>query len=347
MKILALLKLSEAEQQNILSTHPAVELIMAPGYFDGEIRETWPAFCCDNYLAPQASGCGSRSERDALLADADVIFGGWPYPLDMRRRSPNLKWFHQQPAGANNLLKSDLWESDVIVTTSRGYGNTLAIAEFALAGLLHFSKDFHIAKQDCAQQNFNKSKYQSLVIEGKTLCVVGAGGIGLQLGRLADRLGMRVVGTKRSTSGALPTGFSKIRNPSGLLELLAESHFVAICCQLTKETNHLLNEDAFNAIKPGGVIVNIARGEIIDEDAMVKALNCGHLRGAALDCYVGEFENPPSPMLWDHPKILITPHCSGKSDINHKRHTEVFCKNLKAFLAGEPMLNKIDWATGY
>jgi len=347
MKVLALLKLSEAEQQYILSTHPAVDLVMAPGYFDGEIRDTWPAFCCDNYLAPNASGCGTQSERDALLADADVIFGGWPYPLDMRRRSPKLKWFHQQPAGASNLLKSDLWETDVIVTTSRGYGNTRAIAEFALAGLLHFAKSFYIATKDCARQNFNKSEYQPLLIEGKTLCVVGVGGIGLQLGRLAEKLGMRVVGTKRSKSGALPTGFSKIETPSGLLDLLAESHFVAICCQLTKETNQLINEDAFNAIKSGGVIVNIARGEIIDENAMVKALDCGHLRGAAIDCYVGEFENPPSPMLWNHPNVLITPHCSGKCDIDQRRHVEVFCENLKAFIAGKPMLNEIDWATGY
>lgn len=347
MKVLALLELSDTEQSSILAVDPSVELIMAPNHFDGEIRATWPSFCCESYLAPKAEGYGTRKERDELLVDAEVIFGGWPYPLDLRRRSPNLRWFHQQPAGANNLLKSDLWQTDVIVTTSRGFGNSLAIAEYAMAGLLHFSKCFHIAEKDCADQNFNKPSYESILLRNKTLCVIGAGGIGAKVGQLAHSFGMNVVGTRRSPSTTLPSGFSELRDPSGLPDLLCQSNFVVICCQLTRETNQMINKHALNLIKPGGVIINIARGEIIDEDALISALDQGHLRGAALDCYVGEFEHPPSPKLWKHPNILITPHCSGKADVNKRRHTEVFCKNLKAFLSGKPMLNQIDWAAGY
>lgn len=347
MKTLAILNLSDDEQARIRAIDPSIELVMAPGWFDGEFRETWPAFCCDSYLPPDANGHGTRAERDALLAEAEIVFGAWPYPLDLRGRTPNLKWFHQQPAGANNLLKSDLWGSDVIVTTSRGYGNTLAIAEFAIAGLLYFAKATHFAIRDRERGQFYKPDYTSLLLQDKTLCVIGAGGIGAHVGRLAAGLGMRAVGTKRHPDGELPDGFSEIRGPDGLLDLLSESHFAAVCCQWTPETDRIMNETAFAAMQPDGVISNIARGEIVDEDAMLAALDSGHLRGAALDCYVGEFEHPPSERLWQHPGILITPHCSGKSDVSLRRHTDVFCENLQALIDGRPMINRIDWEAGY
>ncbi|HAA93583.1 MAG: hypothetical protein CMM48_03515 [Rhodospirillaceae bacterium] len=347
MKILSIIALSDDEQAKIRAIDPSIELTMAPGWFDGEFRDSWPAFCTESYLPPDAHGHGTRDERDALLAEAEIVFAGWPYPTDLRSRTPNLKWFHQQPAGANNLIKSDLWRSDVIVTTSRGYGNTLGIAEFAIGGLLYFAKSAHFAVRDRANGQFHKPDYTSLLLQDKTLCVIGAGGIGAHVGRLAAGLGMRAVGTKRQPNSDLPEGFAEIRPPDGLQELLSESHFVAVCCQWTPETDGIMDEAAFAAMKPDGVISNIARGEIVDEDAMLNALDSGHLRGAALDCYVGEFEHPPSERLWQHPKILITPHCSGKSDVSLRRHTDVFCKNLRALLDGQPMINRIDWETGY
>ena len=117
---------------------PAVRVTDAGGWFDGEIRDTWPAYTAARYLAPGSTGQGTREQRDRLLADAEIILGGWPYPLDLRARAPRLKWFHQRPAGASNLRLGDLWGSDVTVTTSRGAGSTLAIAEYAVAAILVF-----------------------------------------------------------------------------------------------------------------------------------------------------------------------------------------------------------------
>ena len=144
-----------------------------------------------------------------------MILGGWPFPLDLRARAPRLKWFHQRPAGASNLFGGDLWGSDVVVTTSRGVGNTLAMAEYAVAGILHFAKGLDRAVIDRAAGTFDHRAYRPLLIEGKTACVVGAGGIGLEVGRLCAALGMRVVGTRRQPQpGApLPPGFSRARRP--------------------------------------------------------------------------------------------------------------------------------------
>ena len=346
MNVLCILDLPDGDAEKIRAVDPSVSLTMAPGWFDGEIRETWDEFSAAQYLGPGANGAGTRAERDALLAKADVVFGGWPYPYDLRSRAPNLKWFHQQPAGASNLRKGDLWRSDVIVTTSRGYGNTLPIAEYAIGGLFYFARRFDQAEQDRAEGLFHKSSYKSLLFEGKTICVVGVGGIGAHVGRLAAGLGMRAVGVKRSP-GELPEGFSEVRSPDGLLDLLSESHFVAVCCQWTLETDKLMNRKAFGAMKRDGILTNVARGEIIDEDAMLEALDDGHLRGAALDVYVGEFEHPPSARLWKHPRILITPHVSGKTDVRYRRSTDLFCENLRAFLDNKPMKNIIDWNAGY
>src|SRR5207237_5407252 len=153
-------------------------------------RDTWPAYAVQRYLRPGAAGQGSREERDRLLAEAEVILGGWPFPLDLRARAPRLKWFHQRPAGASNLLLGDLWCSDVAVTSTRGAGNTLAMAEYAVAGILHFAKDLPRAMIDRAAGTFDHRAYRPLLLAGKTAFVVSAGGIGLEVGRLCGALGM-------------------------------------------------------------------------------------------------------------------------------------------------------------
>jgi phosphoglycerate dehydrogenase-like enzyme len=349
LNVLTVTRLKPAERAMIEAVDPAVRLIDAGGWFDGEMRETWPPYTAARYLAPDANGQGTREERDRLLAEAEVILGTFPFPLDLRARSPKLKWFHQRPAGASNLLNGDLWGSDVVVTTARGFGNTLAMVEYALAGILHFAKGLHRANVDRGAQAFDFRAYRPLQLAGKTACVVGAGGIGVDVGRLCAALGMRVVGTRRQPhpGEALPAGFSEIGGPGDLGRLLAQSDFVAICCQWTPETTRLFDRERFAAMKPGSVLINVARGEIVDEEALAEALERGHLRGAALDVYVGEFERPPPPRLWSDPRVLITPHISSLTDEDRHRAIEVFCDNLRAYLDGKPLRNVIDWERGY
>jgi phosphoglycerate dehydrogenase-like enzyme len=349
INVLNIQRIGAAERARIEAIDPAVRLIDAGGWFDGEIRETWPAFTVARYLPRNAAGIGTREERDRLLAEAEVILGGWPFPLDLRARAPRLKWFHQRPAGASNLRLGDLWGSDVIVTTSRGAGNTLAMAEYALSGILYFAKGFPRALHDREAGAFDHRAYRPLLVAGKTLLVVGAGGIGREVGRLGAALGMRVLGTRRAPppEADLPPGFSRLGGARDLDRFLPESDFVVICCQWTPETTRLFDKDRFAAMKPDSVLVNVARGEIVDEEALAEALASGRLRGVALDVYVGEFEHPPPPRLWRDPRVLITPHVSGASDADRHRAIDLFCDNLRAYLAGMPLKNVVDWQRGY
>jgi hypothetical protein len=214
------------------------------------------------------------------------------------------------------LRIGDLWGGGVMVTTSRGAGNTLAMAEYAVAAILHFAKGLHRAAVDREAGAFAHRAYRPLLLEGKTACVVGVGGIGHDVGRLRATLGMRVLGIRRhpQPSLPLPPGFSELGSPGDLDRFLPDSDFVVICCQWTPETTRLFDIDRFTAMKAGSVLVNVARGEIIDEEALVDALRRDHLRGVALDVYVGEFEHTPMARLWSDPRVLITPHISGATD---------------------------------
>ena len=179
--------------------------------------------------------------------------------------------------------------------------------------------------------------------------MVGAGGIGNEVGRLCAALGMRVVGTRRRPQPGtpLPPGFSEIGGPEALDRFLPQSDFVAICCQWTPETTRLFSKDRFEVMKAGSVLVNVARGEIVDEEALLDALQRNHLRGAVLDVYVGEFERPPMAQLWSDRRVLITPHVSNGSDENRHGGVDVFCDNLRAYRDGRPLRNVIDWQRGY
>ena len=349
INILSIQRIAPAERARIEAVDPSIRLTDAGGWFDGEYRETWPPYTATRYLRPGSIGQGSRAERDALLAAAEIVLGGWPYPLDLRARARRLRWFHQRPAGASNLLRGDLWGSDVIATTSRGVGSTLAMAEYAVAGVLYFAKCLNRVALDRQTKAFDHRPYRSLLLDGKTACVVGAGGIGQDVGRLCAGLGIRVVGTRRTPrpDAPLPAGFSEIGGPADLDRFLPHSDFVVICCQWTPETDRLFNTERFAVMKPGSVLVNVARGEIVDEDAMFEALQRNHLRGAVLDVYVGEFEHPPPARLWSDPRVLITPHVSGASDENRHGAIDIFCDNLRAYLEGRPLRNVIDWQRGY
>ncbi len=349
INVLSIQRISAEDRAKIEAVDPAIALTDAGGWYDGEIRETWPAFTAARYLTLGATGAGTREQRDRLLAEAEVILGGWPFPLDLRARAPKLKWFHQRPAGASNLLMGDLWGSRVVVTTSRGSGNTLAMVEYALAGILHFAKGLHRAAVERAAGTFDHRAYRPLLLEGKTACVVGAGVIVLDVGKLCAALGMRVVGTRRHPhpEAPLPAGFRKLGGPGDLDRLLPESDFVVICCQWTPETTRLFDKDRFAKMKPGSVLINVARGEIVDEEALADALQRNHLRGAALDVYAGEFERTPTSRLWSDPSVLITPHISSASDQDRHGAINLFCDNLRAYLDGGPLRNVIDCERGY
>jgi phosphoglycerate dehydrogenase-like enzyme len=348
-EILVIVPVPDETLRRIAAVDPHVHVVDARGWFDVEFRETWPPWTVQRYLGERPGSTGSRADRDRLLAAAEIVLGGFPFPLDLRARAPRLRWFHQLPAGASNLLRGDLWGSDVVVTTSRGHGNTRAMAEYVLASLLHFARGLHRVARDRERHRFDHRAYRPLLLQGKTLCVVGAGGIGREVGALCAGAGMRVVGTRRHapSEDARPAGFTRLEGPERLHALLSESDAVAVCCQWTPETTGLIGRAAFAAMKPDTILVNVARGEIVDEAALIEALATGTLRGVALDVYVGEFEREPARRLWDDERVIITPHVSGGGALRQHRGVDLFCDNLRAYLDGRPLTNVVDWTSGY
>lgn len=347
IRVLGIHGLNQRDRERICAVDPAIRYIDGCGRFDGEIRASWNAFAVARYLDPESHGSGSRAERDAMLAGAEIIYGGWPYPLDIGSRAKSLKWYHLRNAGASNLLAGDLWGKDILVTTARGLGNTRAMAEYVAAAILHFSRGLHRAETDRQNRQFRHRSYRPILIENKTVCVIGAGGIGLEVAKLCTRLGMHVIGTRRAPDASPPSPFTEIGGSGDLERMLGKSDFVAVCCQWTPETTHLINARTLAAMKPGAVLINVARGEIIDEIALVQALRQDRLRGVALDVYNGEFERNPAEDLWSDPRVLITPHVSAGTDMQSTGSIDLFCRNLRAYIDGKPLENLLDWQRGY
>ena len=326
-----------------------IDIIDARGWFDVELRATWPQWTVNRYIGSRKSPATTQEERDQALGAAEIVLTGWPPLKDLRARAPRLQWVHELPAGASNFLGTDLWGSNVVVTTSRGLTNRRPMAEYVLASFLHFARGFHLSYGEKLRQIFNHQAYDAVIIGDKTVCIVGAGGIGQEIAKLCAAAGMRVVGTRRrgAQDAAIPPGFARIESADRLLDLLRESEFVAVCCPWTRETNHLIGAEAFAAMKPGAVLVNIARGEIIDDNALLQALAAGKLRGVALDVYEGEFERPPDSRLWKHERVVITPHVSAAADVSEHGGVNLFCENLARYLDRRPLENAIDWERGY
>ncbi len=249
------------------------------------------------------------------FASAEIVLTGWPPLKDLRARAPRLQWVHELPAGASNFLDTDLWGSDILVTTSRGLTNRRPMAEYVLASFLHFARGLPLSYAEKQRRRFDHQAYHSIIVRDKTVCIVGAGGIGQEVANLCAAAGMRVIGTRRraSTGAPLPPGFARLESADRLHDLLRESEFVAICCPWTKETHHLIGRAAFAAMKPGD----------------------------------GEFERAPDLRLWEDARVVITPHVSALTDVSEHGGVKLFCENLARYLESQPLENVIDWQRGY
>ena len=316
--------------------------------FNDELAAEWPA-----RMLPRLPEATPRSveEREAVLREAHVALMGLPFPKTMPSRAPALRWAHFPFAGVSNLMGSDWWGVEgPTITSSRGATNALPIAETTIAAALMLAKKLDLGVQQTAAGEFDGRPFAAMkLVQGKTMAIVGLGGIGSQVARLARAVGMRAVATRRSALERQTDtdGVDVLYPASQLHDMLAEADFVAVCTMWTPETAGLIDAAAFAALKPGAFILNVARGEIIDEPAMLDALASGKLAGAYLDVWQNDFASPPSPELLATPNVVFTPHVSGRADVSHAFGVEVFCRNLAHLLAGEALENIVDWSRGY
>jgi len=287
----------------------------------------------------------------AILAQAEVLLVGYPVLDGLAARSPRLVWAHHTQAGVSNLAGTDLWDSEITLTSSRGAVAATAIAEYALAAAAYFARGLHEGARQKAAGQFTRRSYQMRTLRGATMGVIGLGGIGQEVARLSRAAGMRVIGTRRSVTAPLPDadGADLVLPAARILEMAAESDFLVVCSQLTAETEGFINAEVFAAMKPDAVLINVARGEEVDEDALVEAVTAGRIRGAVLDVYDGELAGrPPRPELTQLPQILLTPHISGSGDaFMAEPLKQLFADNLRRYLDGQPLRNVVDRARGY
>ena len=294
----------------------------------------------------------SKEELDRVLSGAQAAFCGAVHPSNLLSRMPNIRWVHFSMAGLSSIQHSGFWKADVDVTTSRGYTGARSIAEMAVFGAMMIAKSFQLAvRQGDGHHHDGKAYPPAKLAQGKTMGVVGLGGIGGNVAKLATGIGMRVVGSRRST---VKRGFDaagivdEVFPVSDLKEMLGECDFVALCTPATPETVGMFTAEVFSAIKPGAIFINVARGEIVNEDALVVALTSGHLGGAYMDVFQGSEEGgQPSGALTSLPNVVITPHIGVQADIPQAFSLDLFCANLRKFLAGEQIENVVDWDRGY
>ena len=301
----------------------------------------WEAVVVGAPADGQGDGGGGSPEALAAVRGAEVYLGfGVPRDLMVAATTPpdrRLQWAHSASAGVGASLYPEMRASDVVLTNSAGV-YAPAIAETVMAVLFFFARGLDFAARAQAERRWDKAPFddpESPVGElgGATLGIVGLGGIGHEVARRAKALGMEVLALRHS--GGTP-----------LDELLPRSDYLLLSLPETPETRGMIGAAELAELPTGAVLVNVGRGSVLDEVALVEALRSGHLRGAGLDVFARE-PLPEDSALWTTPGVLILPHISGASPHFWTRQLDLIRDNLHRYLAGRPLRNVVDKAAGY
>jgi len=283
----------------------------------------------------------------AALRRAEIVVAGFETPPELPELAPQMRWLHTPFAGVERLFELGLIGRGYLVTNGSGPA-AKPIAEWVMMMLLMFAKrqPEHFRNQLARAWR----RQEGFELTGKTLGIVGLGAIGQEAARLARAFGMRVIGIRRSATAPRENSDNAdlVLPPAELPRLLAESDFVLLSAPATTETRALIDAEALARMRPGSYLLNVARGTLVDEAALIAALESGHLAGAALDVFVHEPLPSDSP-LWSLPNVIITPHDSPASQFFPQRVIDLFISNLRAYLAGEHtrMANIVTPERGY
>ena len=304
---------------------------------------------------------------DGPLDDVEVMLRGWISSDAFDRiltRAPRLSWVHSATSGVERALTPSALERGVVVTNARGVFSR-PIAEYVVMMILAVSRRLPQLLE--LQRERTWQPLEGTELRDVTVGIVGLGSIGRAVGALATAFGCRVVAVRRrgdageGTSATTrsdevdpdaadrPLGeamLDRVGGPETLPELLAESDFIVLAAPLTRETEEMINAETLALVKPGAWLINVARGRLIDERALIRALRDGQLGGAVLDTFRDE-PLPPMSSFYDLPNVIVTPHTAWSSGRVLDRSVELFCDNLRRFAAGEPLLNVVDPTAGY
>ncbi|WP_449373187.1 D-2-hydroxyacid dehydrogenase [Arthrobacter psychrolactophilus] len=324
----------------IRAAHPAVTVLYEPELLP---QERFPA---DHAGDPAFVRTPEQEARYwEILNSADVLYGfpnESPAGLATIASSQKLQWIQAMAAGAGGAVKAAKLSAEdlerITVTSSAGV-HALPLAEFAMMGALNGLKRTAELAADQATKHWPELRTPTRLVSGSNVVITGLGEIGLETARLARALGMKVSGTKRNVAPI--DGIEKVTDTDGLPGLVATADVLINTLPGTPYTEKMINTAIFNAMKPGTVLVNVGRGTVVDEDALLEALNNGQISYACLDVFAVEPLPATSP-LWEHPRVMVSPHTSALSLAENRLIAERFIENLTSFQAGEPLLHTVD-----
>lgn len=325
--------------------------------FAGEqrIRDAAPPGWAITVVRAQTSSDGDgppepSAESVQAIGEAEAYFGfGITPPLFAAAR--RLRWVHSAAAGVGGALFPEMVASPVLLSNSAGV-HAVPIAEYVLAGVLHFYRGLDVAAAQQREARWDKAFYVAedspiREIGGARVLIVGAGGIGTETATRFAALGATCIGVRRNPARGVPPGFSRVVGTDGLDAELPLADVVVLAAPLTAQSRGLLTRERLAAFKPGVVLVNVARGALIDEDALADTLKEGRIRGAVLDVFRSEPLASGSP-LWQLRSALLTPHISPVSPGRFwPRALDIFCDNWARYDRGEPLRNLVDKQAGY
>jgi len=314
MKVLANIDLTDSQVSRIQAVSDAVDVVRAD----------------------------SQGEALELMPEVDVVFGRFDH--DMFLRGARLKWVQVTSAGVDDMMYSDFVESDVVMTSAKGIVG-VHLADHAMALLLALTRGIAWAVRHPSWDQREATRDMSWELLGSTMGIVGLGGTGREVATRALGFGMRVIAVDPMDVD-LPEGVEYCRKMDGLGDLLEASDVVAVCAPLTPETEGMFDRAAFDRMQSHAILVNVTRGPIMDEGALIDALESGSIGGAGLDV-VPEEPMPDDHPLWKFDNVVITPHSAGGSPHRMDRSVELFCDNLTRLLAGQPLTSVIDKSKGY
>jgi phosphoglycerate dehydrogenase-like enzyme len=335
---------------NVLIASPLepelVERIVA---VDTRLRVTYrpdllgrPRYPADHH-PPFQRTAEQTDEWAELLAVAEVLFDvNQPRPGDLGSQAPRLCWIQSSSSGIGDWVRRlGLVDTPIVVTNAAGI-HAMPLAEFAVFAMLYFARRWPRMAQEQRAHHWERCAIDTLY--GKTAGIIGLGSVGRSVARLAKSFGMRVIGSRRSDR--LVPEVDRLFSASEVEDLLRESDYLVLCVPHTDETAGLMGTRELELLRPSAVLINIARGAIVDEPALIDALRSGRLAGAALDVVAREPLAADSP-LWDMPNVLITPHSMSTALDENQRLVDLFCQNLRRYLADEPLINEFNKSRGY
>lgn len=302
-------------------------------------------------LALNEAVAAQRTDADVAFISREVTGTSTKHEIhpalqqvyDLLRRSSRLRWVHIHSAGADRQIYQDLLARGVQLSTSSG-ANAQVVATVALAGLLAMARRFPMlmAEQQARQWIPLMGPRMPRDLPGQTATIVGWGPIGQTLGRWLTSLGLQVVAVRQrvddathpSTDGVQMVSFDQL--PS----VWPRTDWLILACPLTDKTRQLMDARALATLPAGAHLINVARGEVVDQEALVTALQSGHLGGAFLDVFAHEPLPADSP-LWAMPHVMVTPHAAGHSDGNENRVAQMFLDNLRSWVSGQPLRNEV------